>query len=248
MDTHDHSHALRSRGFTVFEGVFPRPSVEALRGELVAIHDALGRPPLDTREDRELAPGIGLCAAGLAIRSLLTHRPAWAASLFHPDVVAAIRDVLGDDMTLEIAGAVISDHTRPFFAWHSHVGGVDDGVHWRRGEWPQVPEPERVMALLYLQDIDDDTGPLLVHPRAPGDVTGPPHGRELAEWPGQVELRPSAGSVVALEQRTWHAIRRMRGPGLRIFVGLTFAARRAAPGGFVDPALAHWRAPGTRMP
>lgn len=242
IDVAAHSRALRERGFTVFDRVFDPAWVAALREDLISLHEALGRPPLYDPKGRAISPGVDLCAAGLAIRSILGERPAWAPTLLHADVIAAIRGVLGEDMVLEIAGAVISDHTRPFFPWHSHIGGVDDGVYWRRGAWPEVAGIERVMTLLYLQDLDDDAGPMLVLPRADGDPSGPPFERERDPWPGQVELRPASGSVIALEQRTWHAIRRMRGPGLRIFVGTTFAARHAEPAGFVDRELGRFAA------
>lgn len=242
VDVDLHAASLRARGYTVFERVYDPAWVAALREELSSLHEALGRPPLHDPGARAIAPGIELCAAGLALRSILEQRPAWAPTLLHPGVVAALRGVLGDDMVLEIAGAVLSDRARPFFPWHSHIGGVDDGVYWRRGAWPEVAGIERVMTLLYLQDLDDDAGPMLVLPRAADDPSGPPFARELDAWPGQVELRPPSGSVIALEQRTWHAIRRMRGPGLRIFVGTTFAAREAAPAGYVDRELGRFAA------
>ncbi|MEZ4385725.1 MAG: phytanoyl-CoA dioxygenase family protein [Nannocystaceae bacterium] len=234
-----HATSLRERGFTVFERAYDPAWVAALRGELTALYDGLGRPPLHDPGHRELGPGIQLCAAGLAVHSLLAQRPEYAATLLQPAIVAAIREVLGD-MLLEVAGCVISDRARPFFAWHTHVGGVDDGVHRRRGAWPEVAGAERVMCLLYLQDVDDDAGPMLVLPRAAGDPVAPPYDHALASWPGEVVLRPPAGSVIALEQCTWHAIRRMQGPGLRMFVGTTFAARTTAPAAFVDPDLARW--------
>ena len=242
MDIDPHSHQLRTAGFTVFERLFEQTWVDALRADILGIHEALGRPPLHASAPRQLAPGIELCAAGLAIRSLLTERPAWAATLFAPKVIAAIRPLLGDDLILEIAGAVISDHTRPFFPWHSHIGGVDDGVYWRRGTWPNVTAPQRIMALLYLQDLTDDTGPMLVYPRRIGDDTAPPFARTQQPWPGQLELRPPAGSIIALEQCTWHAIKPTITPTPRIFVGLTFATRTTPPGAFVDPTLAGWSA------
>ena len=241
-DTEDvagHATALRERGYTVFERAYDPSWVAVLRGELEALYEALGRPPLHDPGHRELAPGIQLCAAGLAVHSLLAQRPAYASTLLRPAIVAAIREVLGD-MVLEVAGCVISDRTRPFFAWHTHVGGVDDGVHRRRGVWPEVGGVERVMCLLYLQDVDDARGPMLVLPRAAGDPVALPYDHTLENWPGQVELRPPAGSVIAIEQCTWHAIRQMQGPGLRMFVGTTFAARTTAPAGFVDPSLARY--------
>jgi len=240
LDESAHARELGERGYTVFERAYDPAWVAALRADLEGLHSSLGSPSLHDPSGRSRAPGIDLCAAGLAVRSLLAQRPSWASTLLHPEIIASLRRLLGDDMVLEIAGCVLSDHTRPFFPWHSHIGGLDDGVYWRRGAWPAVTGVERVMTLLYLQDLDSETGSMRVLPRAAGDPTGPAGDRELDTWPGAVELSPPSGSVIALEQCTWHAIPQMRGPGLRIFVGTTFAARAAEPAPFADPELRRW--------
>jgi hypothetical protein len=141
-------------------------------------------------------------------------------------------------MVIEVAGCVVSDESRPFFGWHMHAGGVDDGEYRKSGRWPTVTSMQRVMTLTYLQDLTDANGPMLILPRKVGDPTAPPQELDAAAWEGQVELRVPAGSLVIVDECTWHAVRPKRGPGLRMFLGVGYAARYAPVGGWADAEVA----------
>jgi hypothetical protein len=241
MDVADHTQELIERGYTVFERVYDPEWVAAIRADIDSIHAALGRPSCHAAETVELAPGISLCAAGLAVHRLLDTRPRWASDLVKPQVIAALRGALGQDMVAEVAGCVVSDRSRPFFGWHTHIGGNDDGTYRQTGIntgiWPQVNTPQRVMTLTYLQDLGDDNGPLLVYPRKLGDTIAPPHDPDDLSWDGQVELRLPAGSLAVVDECTWHAIPPTHEDALRMFVGVAYAARTAAVGGWADTKL-----------
>lgn len=238
MDSAAHTHELLERGYTVFESIYEPTWVSGIRGEIEAIHAELGHPPCYSPDNLELRPGINVCAAGLAVRRLFMMRPHWTASLLRPEVVAALRGALGADMVLEIAGCVVTDSSRPFFGWHMHVGGIDDGAYRKSGNWPTVTRMQRIMTLTYLQDLDDDNGPVLIHPRKLGDPTAPPHELDARSWDGQVELRVPAGSLIAIEECTWHAVLPKLGDGLRMFLGVSYAARDAPVGGWADDRIA----------
>ncbi|PRQ04985.1 phytanoyl-CoA dioxygenase family protein [Enhygromyxa salina] len=237
MDPADHTTALIERGYTVFERAYDPEWVAAIRADIDGIHAEHGRPRCHAAGNEALADDVYLCAAGMAVRRLLHVRPRWANDIVKPEVVAALRGALGQDMTLEIAGCVVSDTSRPFFAWHTHVGGVDDGVYRRTGVWPSVSTTQRVMTLTYLQDLGEHNGPMLIYPRKVGDPIAPPHDPDARSWPGQVELRLPAGSLVAVDECTWHAIPPTTEDALRMFIGLTYAARDAPVGGWADDKL-----------
>jgi hypothetical protein len=241
MDVATHTRELVERGYTVFERAYDPGWVANIRADIEGIHAEVGRPRCHAQGNVEVAPDIYLCAAGMAVRRLLHLRPRWAGSVIQPEIIAALRGALGDDMVLEVAGCVVSDDSRPFFNWHTHVGGVEDGEYHQTGIWPSVDRTQRVMTLTYLQDLDDTEGTMLVYPRRVGEPIAPPHDPDARSWPGQVELRVPAGSLVALDECTWHAVRPKLDDGLRIFVGLTYAAHDAPIGGWADdelPALA----------
>ena len=233
-----HETELRERGYTVFEALYDRDWVAGVRADIEAIHVEAGEPGCFSRTPSERIDGVIACAAGLAVPGFLRRCPRWAASTVRPEVVETLRRTLGEDMVLEVAGCVISDASRPFFGWHDHVGGVDDGAYRSTGRWPPVDRPRRVMTLTYLQDLDDAIGPVLVYPRAVGEPTSPPHDPELRDWPGQVELRVPAGTLVVIDECTWHAVRPMQADGLRAFVGLAYASREAEVGGWAHASVA----------
>jgi ectoine hydroxylase-related dioxygenase (phytanoyl-CoA dioxygenase family) len=238
LDAAGHTNELLERGYAVFESVYDREWVAEVRADIEDIHAQLGSPRCWSADARELAPGVVSCAAGLAVRSLFRQHPRHLATLLHPRAVAALQGALGSDMVMEVAGCVVSDSSRPFFGWHMHVGGIDDGEYRRTGEWPMSgTSVQRVMTLTYLQDLTDDEGPMLIIPRKLGGSTAPPQALDALDWDGQVELRVPAGSLVAVDECTWHAVRPKRNAGLRIFLGVGFRARAAPIGGWADTEI-----------
>ena len=115
-----------------------------------------------------------------------------------------------------------------------HVGGVDNVVYRKRGLFPSFERCERLSVLLYLDDLTDDSGPLLVYPRVLGGSTRAPYDPTLERWDNQVELRCKRGSVVLLDQCTWHAAATKRSTGLRSFIAYYFTAQRAPTPSWVD--------------
>ncbi|MCB9595966.1 MAG: phytanoyl-CoA dioxygenase family protein [Sandaracinaceae bacterium] len=232
-----HARELVERGYAVFEGFADPAAVEALRAAIEELVVEIDPPRFYASPTEVLSDDVVVTSPGLAISRLLHARPALRPLVLRPELATTMRATLGDDAVLELAGAVVSDATRPFFRWHTHIDGEDEGERVKRGAWPAIADPLRVLTLLYLQDLDDDVGPLYVFPRRVGDPTPPPHDLDAHDWPGMVELRPRAGTLVALEQCTWHAADSLRGPGHRIFVGCYFAAARAERPDWADAEL-----------
>jgi Phytanoyl-CoA dioxygenase (PhyH) len=97
------------------------------------------------------------------------------------------------------------------FSVRTTFGGTNAGTRWHRDqrslvspEPPLFTEPHVVTALIYLDDIDDACGPTFLLPAsyrlrnmlAPEDA--------FAHLPGEVALRPCAGTVAFLHSATWH--------------------------------------------
>lgn len=239
MDSRAHARELVDRGYTVFEDAWSPQEVELLR-ELILdrFHEEKHLPKqLWSDRDYEISDSISMAYTGVVIYSMLRDRPKVGELLLKPLVVDALRGVLGDEMAIEIVGAVVTDETRPFFAWHTHIGGYEDGDHQSFGTWPKIDTADRITTLLYLDDIDDDGGLLLVYPRKVGDPTAPRMSPNVEPWDGQVELRVRAGTLVAMEQCTWHTARPMRRKGLRVFLGCHFRAGHVKPPEWTDKTL-----------
>ncbi|RLB53330.1 MAG: hypothetical protein DRJ42_12215, partial [Deltaproteobacteria bacterium] len=235
---------LNERGYSVFEDLVGPAEVQSLKETIEGAVAQLAPASLWAASNVELSGGAVVTAAGLALTRIFDAHPALLEGVLPPRLVDAMRAFLGETAVLEIAGAVVNDASRPFFPWHTHIDGVDEGDRVRAGEWPEPPEAQRVFTLLYLQDLDEETGPLYVLPRHSGDPTPPPHPILRRNWPGMVELRPRAGTLVALDQCLWHAAASLTGPGLRTFVGCYFAARGAPRHPWANPALVSAPLPG----
>ncbi|RLB51475.1 MAG: hypothetical protein DRJ42_16775 [Deltaproteobacteria bacterium] len=237
IDIDGHVEALRERGFTVLPGLHREEDAHAVRACLLDLHGSMESPPGGDPSHPALRPGVEVSPAGMVFHRLAAERPDIVPRLLHPTAVQVVRGLLGEDMFLELLAGVVSDHHRPFFEWHTHVGGVDDESTGYNREFPTFTRSERVTMLHYVEGLTDDNGPLLVLPRRVDEGTEPPYPTSQEQWPGQVELLCPPGSVVILEQSTWHAACRRKTPGLRLYTGFYFAAAGAAKNPVFDETL-----------
>lgn len=231
---------LFEKGYTVFECAYSEEEVAFLREHLVRQWDAVGRPELYANPPYSPAPNVTFGPAGLLFLNLPTQYPELAPRLYKRHIIDTMRTLLGNDMRLEVAVGTLSDRTRPFFDWHVHIGAVDEAYYNHNRPFPTFERSERVTHLLYLDGLSKENGPLLVLPRTITDPTTPPFDTKLTEWPGQVEITCPPGSVVLLEQCTWHAAHRKESAGLRAFVGSYFGASYAPPTPWTDKSLPTW--------
>jgi hypothetical protein len=228
---------ILERGFTVFERVFSPREVAVLREPIERRYEALGRPATFARPPLEPAPDVEISIVGLVFHKLGAHFPELAVHLLKPEIVRTVRGLLGDDMHLEYTSAVVCNDERPFFPWHMHVGGVDNVVYRKGRLFPDFERSERVTMLLYLDDLTPEAGTLLAYPRGIRDSTLPPHDPKLEHWDGEVELACESGTVVLMEQSTWHAAQPKRSRGLRAFIACYFTSSVATKTSWVDESL-----------
>ncbi|MCB9738654.1 MAG: hypothetical protein H6747_05240 [Deltaproteobacteria bacterium] len=174
---------------------------------------------------------------GFVIHRLLVEYPDLRPLVLPPQLIEAVQSLLGADARLEILGTVVTDRRRPFFEWHTHIDGTDESERYRAGVWPKIDRLRRIFTLLYLDDVDADGGPVLVMPRRVGDSCRPPYDIHQQRWPNDVEIRPAAGTMIVIDECTWHAVMPMLRDGERIFVGAYFAAGDTPPAGWADPSL-----------
>jgi hypothetical protein len=229
---------LIERSYAVVPGRYDADKVARLRDGLLAIYGRLESPPLWSREPQVLGENLELSGTGLVIHKLLSFNPELHRDMLEGDIVEIIRGALGPDMHLEFAGAVITNHTRPFFKWHNHVGGIEDEKYRRLGLRPAIERPERVAMIVYLDEMGPGTGQLLIHPQRVSGAAGPPGPIEAPNWEGRVEVEGPAGTVVMIDQTTWHAaLPRTIDQELRLFFGLWFAGSSAPKPERVDESL-----------
>lgn len=229
--------AVREVGYAVLPAIYPTEDVEFFRDAVLELYRSIGSPPARTEEHQTLGPDIEIGPAGIVFHRLTATRPEVIPRLLRPEAVAVLRGVLGDDMCLELPAAVVADSDRPFFDWHTHVGGVDDQTAGYAREYPSFTRSERITMIHYVDGLTPENGPVLVLPRRVDEPTEAPYPATQRDWPGQVEVHCPPGSVLILEQCTWHAAVQRRSPGLRIFIGCYFAGGDVPPSPVRDPSL-----------
>ena len=232
-----HVRCLRERGFTVVERSHAPETVARFRAGLLRLYEDHGAPTPYSARGEQLGPDVQLAPTGFVITRLLALFPEFADELLSAWVVEVVSRLLGRDMHLELTGAVLCDATRPFFSWHNHIGGIDVEDYRARKTWPRFIESQRVIVVLYLDDIDAEGGELRAYPRAIRDPTEAPYDQMARDWDGQVELEFPAGSTVIFEQCTWHAALARSRPGLRMFVGAYMTSARAPKTDAIDDSL-----------
>ncbi len=229
------------RGYTVFERAYDEEDVCFLRDLLIREWKRIGSPALESNPPSRPAPDVEVGPAGLIFHRLSSQFPEVIPRLYKGHIIETIRLLLGDGMRLELPAGVLSDEHRPFFDWHTHIDGVDDAFYNNQRPFDEFRRSMRVTHLLYLDDMDDRSGQLLVFPRKITDPTPPPFECTNPDWEGLEAIECPRGSVVVLEQCTWHAARQRTTSGIRSFVGSYFAARDAPPTPLSDPELASYR-------
>jgi hypothetical protein len=232
------SQQIIDRSYAVLAGYWNPAKLARIRAALGKIYERLDQPPLWSPEPVWQGENVEISNTGLVIHKLLSFDPGLHGDLLDAEVIEIIRGALGHDMHLEFAGAVITNNTRPFFKWHNHVGGIEDEKYRRLGLRPAIERPERVAMIVYLDAMGPATGQLLIHPHRVSGASGPPGPVEQPDWEGRFEVNGGPGTVVMIDQTTWHAARPRTVDGeLRMFFGLWFAAACVPKTERVDESL-----------
>lgn len=223
-------------------GLVSMPALSASQcGEL---QDALkarwrdhGCPPLYADVDQSIGERVHISPVGCTLRGVLEDVPACRELLLFPPLIQALHEALGPELVLEMGAAVIADRARPFFFWHHHIGGIDGEAQRRSGTYPVCDRIERVACTFYLSPLDHDHGAMHWLPRALREPTQPRGDVKDAAWPDARSLLAPAGSLVLIEQCTWHCVTPMTRAGTREFI--SFFVRRADVGATLhDPSVA----------
>ena len=132
------------------------------------------------------------------LRNLMDKHPAFLDLLHFPTLPVA-QAMLGPQVQVLPVTARVSypGQTQQFTTWHLHQRVIP-------APYPPFFSPPQVIdSLLYLDDADDQNGPLCVvpgsHLRLHEDLPA-----DEADLPGQIILKPKAGDVVMIHGNLWH--------------------------------------------
>lgn len=188
---------LQEQGFCVLPGFFSAADCRRMRDIMDGYWHAQGRPPLDASD------------FGFTIHPMMARMPDMAAYLDAPETIAILGDALQDDVRLVHLGARISGpQSAPRLPWHNHYAWDPDGL-------PRRDRLERLLAGVYVDGTNAESGPLIALPRRVNDPLGAPRGGAHALWPGEVRVEAPPGSVVLFDTALWHTAERGTSDSLR---------------------------------
>lgn len=182
-------------GYLVRERMFQGEMLEQLRTAL---------DELVAREREVKGPGEGFSTGrrygGLFLRHLHEKHPLFLSLMQFPPIVSVAQAMLGPQINLRGFTARITYPGQPNqeTEWHQHHRVVPTPLP------PWFVRPQSMDTLIYLDDLDDHTGPLCVvpgtHQRILEDVSADCYD----DLPGQQVLYLSAGSMVLMHAGLWH--------------------------------------------
>ncbi len=177
-------------GFLVREALLPPDEIARLRA---ALDECVAR-------DQHVEKGGARAFGGIFLRHLADKHPAFLEMIDFPPVVSVARALFGPSVQMRgfTARVCFPDDPHQEVEWHFHQRLVPDPLP------PLFAQPQAIDALLYLDDLTDLNGPLVV---VPGSHRWT--GRDLdrgdrSDKSGQVTLRLPAGSCVITHGSLWH--------------------------------------------
>ncbi|MEZ4372602.1 MAG: hypothetical protein R3B07_17380 [Polyangiaceae bacterium] len=224
-----------AHGYAVVPDFWNAARCAELQVAVEAIWRELGEPPLFSEEDIQLAPDVNVTQVGFTLLSLFGRSDAPLPFVTDSRLIELFERCLGEAFELEQVSAVLCDQERPFFFWHSHLGGID-GADFRNHEWAPRERIDRMVCTLYCCPVNAEYGTMLVQPRSLAESTRAPYVPGREPWPGAVDLSGPIGTLVLLDEATWHAVRPMQVVGRRCFAAC-FVRRKGTKASRRDPSL-----------
>jgi ectoine hydroxylase-related dioxygenase (phytanoyl-CoA dioxygenase family) len=181
---------LIEEGYLVQERVIQGAHLEALRNAA----DEIEAAELEIQSAHQ-GGGFG----GLFVRNLLDRHQAFLDILMYAPALNVARAAIGPQVQCH---AMVLRVSYPHLAgqqveWHFHQRVVPDPIP------PFFSRPEVMDNLIYLDDVDEDTGPLVIIPGSHRWNEILPSG-DFSDKPGQVVLPVPAGSMVTTPSSLWH--------------------------------------------
>lgn len=177
-------------GYLVRERLLPLAEIQRLRA---ALDETVAR-------DKTPEKSGGKAFGGVFVRHLADKHPAFLEMVDFDPVVSVARALFGPAVALRgfTARVCYPDDPHQETEWHFHQRIVPDPLP------PLFQQPQVLDCLLYLDDVDDQNGPLCVVPGSHLWQERDLDKETFGEIPGQVTLRLPAGSCVLAHGSLWH--------------------------------------------
>jgi len=187
---------LVEKGYLVRKGLIKGQALERLRNAL----DEVTAIEMERRGPGEAIKGSRQFG-GIFLRHLADKHPAFLELVRFQPTLSVARAVLGPLVQIRGMGSriVLPGETNRETEWHQHQQVASDPLA------PWFVRPHGLDCLIYLDEIDENNGPICVLPGSHQDILKADLPPEVYDdLPGQVELHLPAGSIVMMHCMLWH--------------------------------------------
>lgn len=173
-NTQDARQSLEENGYFFLPSFLDDQQLETLRGALVGIWEANGKPELAVTDDVEVGDGLVVSAPGLVVMGIMARKPELSALVTDSRLLETIEGVFGEPGVLEIAVGILAAGDREFFGWEYYFGGVDF-EKYKDAESVEAPDRlNRIVCMFFGESVEGDEGELRVQPRKVGEAVTVP--------------------------------------------------------------------------
>ena len=179
-------------GYLIRERLFQGEALTRLQDALDRLEAAeWDRPRKNPPKDRSW---------GIILRPLMDKDPVFLELLKFPPVLSVCRALMGPLLRLRGLSARISfpGAERQETNWHQHMRVISNPLP------PWFSQPHCIDALIYLDDLDDDTGPIGIVPGSHAWFDRHPDHQVFTSIEGEQVIRVPAGSTVMVHGNLWH--------------------------------------------
>ncbi|MBC7527899.1 MAG: phytanoyl-CoA dioxygenase family protein [Chthonomonadaceae bacterium] len=191
--TSEQVNSLLTDGYLVRESLVSGELLEELRAAADEIADANGA-------EVGAAQNSSRQFGGLFIRNLMDKHPTFLKLLKFEPTLSLARAVLGPQVQVHasVLRVTYPGQEKQETQWHFHQRVIPEPMP------PWFGRPRVLDNLIYLDDLDDATGPFCVVPGSHTRLHDPLYGDDFSDKPDQVLLRIPAGSCVTADAGLWH--------------------------------------------
>ncbi len=186
----DPAEKIREQGYCILKGIIPEDEVGRIRNDIVEAADTFGtKTPKNTY-----------------LATTINHTQSFAPYVADPQIMAIIESFFGPYARVSSSSTQINEPGNERGEWHA--------------DWPYSPFnagyipkpiPDLVMhltSLFMMVDFTRENGGTLIRPGSHKWDTNPAYENESGydDYPDQIHGEGTAGSVLLMDSRIWHAI------------------------------------------
>jgi ectoine hydroxylase-related dioxygenase (phytanoyl-CoA dioxygenase family) len=192
--TREEIQQFSKEGYLVREQLFQGEELEKLR-------NALGKLEQEQRSVSEFGQlfSTNSTYGGLFLRRLPDKEQEFLDLVYDQRLLSVARAMMGPQLMVStMARITFPGEPNQETQWHQHLRHMPIPLP------PWFVRPHSIDILIYLDDIDQETGPICVVPGSHDRLDIEPAPEYYGEYPNQLTLTPKAGTALFIHSNLWH--------------------------------------------